>query len=159
VPNRQQRVKASGAALVSRRIAACVDVATGAVIARQRDRFNVKEMDRFFYSVEQHYPEADVIPIALDNWLVHFHEYVQRHLAARHSRMRLLPLPTYAPWTNPVEKLWRKLAEDLLRQHPFGRRWQDLKAQLADWFADLEQGSAELLHQSSFRRFTYVLAV
>ena len=95
-PKGGKGAKATGAALVTRRIAGCLDVATGAVIARQRDRFNVKEMYRFFYFVEKHYPDADVIYIALDNWPVHFHGYVRDHLAARHSRIRLLPLPTYA---------------------------------------------------------------
>ena len=88
--------KATGAALVTRRIAGCVDIASGAVIARQRDRFNVKEMYRLFYFVEKQYPDADVIYIALDNWPVHFHGYVRDHLEARSSRIRLLPLPTYA---------------------------------------------------------------
>jgi len=42
--------KATGAALVTRRLAGCLDVASGAVIARQLDRFTLKEMDRFFTS-------------------------------------------------------------------------------------------------------------
>lgn len=95
-PKGGKGAKATGAALVTRRIAGCVDVASGAVIARQRDRFNVKEMYRFFDFVEKQYPEADVIYIALDNWPVHFHGDVRDHLAARRSRVRLLPLPTYA---------------------------------------------------------------
>ena len=138
--------KATGRALKTRRIAACLDVATGAVIARQRDHFNVKEMYRFFYDVEQHYPLAAVIDIALDNWPVHFHGYVRDHLAQRQSRIRLLPLPTYAPWTNPTEKVWLKLCQELLVQHPFGTRWEELKQAITDWFAQFSEGSEELLH-------------
>lgn len=104
--------------MITRRLAGCVDVASGAVIVRQRDRFNVKEMYRFFYFVEKQYPDADVIYIALDKWPVHFHGYVSDHLAARHSRIRLLPLPTSAPWTNPMEKVWLKLVREILTQHP-----------------------------------------
>lgn len=139
--------KATGAALVTRRLAGCVDGASGAVIVRQRDRFNVKEMYRFFYFVEKQYPDADVIYIALDNWPVHFHGYVTDHLAARNSRIRLLPLPTYAPWTNPMEKVWLKLVREWLTQHAYGTRWQALKEGLTRWFDDLRQGSAELLHE------------
>lgn len=138
--------KATGGALTTRRIAACVDVATGAVISRQRDHFNVKEMYRFFWYVEQQYPQADVIYLALDNWPVHFHPYVLEHLARYHSRIRFLRLPTYAPWTNPVEKVWLLLYEDLLDQHPFGQCWQALKEAITQWFAQRRDGSAELLH-------------
>ena len=95
-PRGGKGAKATGAAGVTRRLAGCVDEALGAVIVRQRDRFNVKEMYRFFYFIEKQYPDADVIYIALDNWPVHFHGYVRDHLAARNSRIRLLPLPTYA---------------------------------------------------------------
>ena len=146
-PRGGKGTKATGAELVTRRIAGCVDVASGAVIARQRDRFNVKEMARFFSYVEKHYPEADVIYIALDNWPVHFHGYVSDHLAARHSRIRLLRLPTYAPWTNPFEKVWLKLSRELLTQHPYGTRWPDLKALITRWFDELREGSAEMLHE------------
>lgn len=121
-------------------------MASGEVIARQRDRFNVKEMYRFFYFVEQQYPLADVIYIALDNWPVHFHGYVQDHLAKRQSRIRLLRLPTYAPWTNPTEKVWLKLCKDVLQQHPYGTRWIELKQAITDWFAQFSDGSEDLLH-------------
>lgn len=146
-PCASKGAKASGAALETRRLAGCVDVASGAVMVRQRDHFNVKEMYRFFYSVEKQYPEADVISMALDNWPVHFHGYVRDHLAARNSRIRLLPLPTYAPWTNPMEKVWLKLSRELLTQHPYGTRWQELKEVITRWFDELREGSAELLHE------------
>jgi DDE superfamily endonuclease len=43
-PSGGQGAKATGAALLTRRLAGCVDVASGAVIVGQADRFNVKEM-------------------------------------------------------------------------------------------------------------------
>ncbi len=144
--------KASGHALKTRRIAACLDVATGEVIARQRDRFNVKEMYRFFFHVEQHYPLADVIYIALDNWPVHFHAYVQDHLARRRSRIRLLRLPTYAPWTNPVEKLWLKLSQHLLTQHHLGTKWETLKQTITNWFLKYAPCHEELTQQDFLLR-------
>lgn len=139
--------KATGGALKTRRLAGVVDVATGAVIVRQRDRFTVQEMARFFRFVEKQYPDADVIYIALDNWPVHFHGFVRDYLAAKAPRIRLLSLPTYAPWTNPMEKVWLKFCREFLSQHPYGMCWQDLKVAISDWFADLREGSAELLHE------------
>jgi transposase len=139
--------KATGAALMTRRLAGCVDVATGAVIVRPRDRFNVKEMYRFFYFVEKQYPDADIMYIALDNWPLHFHGDVTDHLKARNSRIRWLRLPTYAPWTNPMEKVWLKFSRERLPQHPFGTKWTLLKEMIARWFDTHREGSAELLHE------------
>ncbi len=73
-------------------------------------------MYRSFRLVERRYQEAERISIALDNWPVHFHPFVLEELAKRHSRIELLPLPTYAPWTNPMEKVWGLLAKDVLNQ-------------------------------------------
>ncbi len=40
------------------------------------------------------------------------------HLLAKleGTAIRLLRLPSYAPWTNPMEKVWRKLRQELLHQ-------------------------------------------
>lgn len=130
----------------SRRIAASIEVNTGVLIARQRSRFNVKEMYRYFRLVEKRYPRAERITIALDNWPVHFHAFVLEELAKRHSRIELLPLPTYAPWTNPTEKVWGLLAKDVLNQHDFVEDWPGLQQAVTDWLASYDQGSQALLH-------------
>jgi len=47
------------------------------------------------------------LTIAWDNWPIHKH--VQVEAVAAEQRITLLYVPTYAPWTNPIEKLWRWL--------------------------------------------------
>src|SRR6266567_1050327 len=143
----QAGAKATGAESELLRLAGVLDVATGQVLVRRRQRFNVKEMYRFFYHVEQHYPQADVIYIALDNWPVHFHPYDQEHLAAIHSKIRLLPLPTYAPWTNPIEKFWLKLNREFMKQHPFGLDAAAFRDALDVWLDKHREESAALLHE------------
>lgn len=139
-------LKAIGVGTQTRRIAACLDIRTGAVIARQRNGFPVQEMYYFFRYVERHYPKAERIFIAVDNWPVHFHPFVLENLAKQHSRIQLFSLPTYAPWTNPTEKIWLKLCQEVLDQHPFGRDWRGLQQAIASWFKPLELGSLSLLH-------------
>ena len=155
-PSASKGTKATGAALVTRRLAGCVDVASGAVIVRQRDRFNVKEMYRFFSFVEKQYPEADVIYIALDNWPVHFHGYVSDHLAARNSRIRLLPLPTYAPWTNPMEKVWLRFNEDVSHMHPHWAKWQPWRLRIDDWIAQVRPPSQAMLQATGVASLSYL---
>jgi transposase len=143
---RDAKLARQAATAQRRRIAASLEVNTGVVIARQRSRFNVKEMYRYLRLVEKRYPKAERVTIALDNWPVHFHPFVLEELAKRHSRIELLPLPTYAPWTNPTEKLWGLLAKDELNQHAFVEDWSGLKQAVTDWFTKYEHGSLDLLH-------------
>lgn len=87
---------ATGVGTQLRRIAACLDITSGSVIARQREGYSVQEMYYFFRFVERHYRSAEHIFIALDNWPVHFHPYVLETLEQRHSLIHFLRLPTYA---------------------------------------------------------------
>lgn len=141
--------RARGTSSQTRRIAGCLNVATGAVIARQRNHFDLKEMYRFLWFVERtikkQFPQVRRIYIALDNWPVHFHPKVLAELEKRHSCIQLLSLPTYAPWTNPMEKVWRKLCQEVLDLHEFGKDWDGLKKAISEWFDDLRDGSTDLL--------------
>jgi len=122
-----------------------VDIHTGALIAWQRSTFVVAEVVKFLRHVEVQYPAAQTIFVAWDNWTNHVHPYVQDALAASGSRIRLLFLPTYAPWANPMEKVWLKLDQDVLDQHPFGQDWQELKQAVAQWLQQKHKGSMDLL--------------
>jgi transposase len=73
---------------------------------------------------------------------VHFHGYVLDTLREHHSRIALLPLPTYAPWTNPIEKVWRKFNQDLFHMHPWSEDWQRLRQEVTRW---LQAASEDLL--------------
>jgi transposase len=139
--------KATGSASRLNRLAGALDVASGQVITRRRARFPVQEMYRFFYYVEQHYPDAKIIYIALDNWPVHFHGYVRDNLARIKSKIRLLPLPTYAPWTNPIEKFWLKLNREFMSQHPYGQDEKAFREALDLWLDKHREESAALLHE------------
>jgi hypothetical protein len=126
-----------------RRVAACLDALTGRLIAWQRSRTGRDVLARFFREVAAAYPAAETVYIALDNWPVHFHPEVITALAG--TKVRLLRLPTYAPWTNPVEKVWRRLYEEVLHHHEFRDDWDRLKELVTTWLARWADTSPELL--------------
>lgn len=126
------------------RIAGALNPLNGELICRLRSRYPVKDFYRFLYFVAQHYPKAERIYIILDNWQVHFHPYVLEHLQKQCPQVELVPLPTYAPWANPIEKVWLKLHQDILDQHPFQDAWKQLKQAVQDWCNRYEVGSSEL---------------
>lgn len=148
-PLSERGQKATGASAAKVRLAGCVDAMTGRVVWRRRGRYNVKEMYRYFYYVQKQYPQAKVIYLALDNWPVHFHPYVQEHLTSMKpaNRLRFLPLPTYAPWTNPTEKYWRKLSREWLCFHPYAGDKQEFVRELDGWLRRHCDPSPELLHE------------
>lgn len=141
--------KATGTTGETVRLAGCVDALSGRVVWRRRSRYNVKEMYRFFWYVQKQYPQAKVISLALDNWPVHFHPYVQEHLAKMKpvNRIQFLPLPTYAPWTNPTEKYWHKLSREWLRFHPYGGDKPQFIRELDGWLSRHCAPSLALLHE------------
>ena len=133
-----------------RRLAGCLDSATGRFLCWQRYKFDHRTWLAFLLHVEQCYPEAQRIFIVVDNWPVHRHPAVLKALAT--SKITLLYQPTYAPWTNPVEKVWRKLKQDLLHHHPFRDDWDGLQSAVAQWLAQYEAPSQNLLHYAGLLR-------
>jgi hypothetical protein len=80
----------------ARRIAACLDVETGRLLAWQRSHFDHETLLKFYRTVEAAYPQADQVFLIHDNWPVHWRPDVLEGL--RGSKLTLVSLPTYAPW-------------------------------------------------------------
>jgi hypothetical protein len=59
--------------------------------------------------------------------------------------IQIVPLPTYASWTNPIEKLWRKLRQDVTHLHPWANDLSLLRAQIAHFLDQFASGSDDLL--------------
>jgi hypothetical protein len=154
------------------RVTATLDPADGRVVARRAARIRVRELVAFYQELVAAYPQAERIWLIQDNWPVHSHPDVLVALApqAPHSPfvhpanwpsvphawatqqwgalplpIQLVPLPTYASWCNPIEKLWRKLKQEVTHLH----RWADdlpaLGQAIDAFFAQFASGSVDLL--------------
>ena len=62
------------------------------------------------------YRRAKTITLVLDNYIIHKSRKVERWLATN-KKFRLLFLPTYSPWLNPIERLRLSLHETITRNH------------------------------------------
>lgn len=154
------------------RVVAVLNAHTGQVQFRQGARCGIPELVGFYQDVCAAYPAARRLWLAQDNWSIHFHpdvlvslepqafpwpRYVppnwdpepspaaQRRWGHLRLPIQLLPLPTYASWTNPIEKLWRWARQEVLHLH----RWADdltrLRAEFAAFLAQFASGSQALL--------------
>ncbi len=150
------------------RILATLNHCTGQVLYRQSNHTTIATLANFWSDVAQVYAEAERIDIVVDNWPLHYHPDVlaplqaqafahppalpanwptQPSAHAKHDNLpiRLLPLPTYASWLNPIEKLWRKLKQEWLHLHRYSDDWLALKAHIAAFLDTFATGSDALL--------------
>jgi hypothetical protein len=90
------------------------------------------------------YPEAEQIYAIQDNWSIHKHPDV---LEALKQWPQIVPvwLPTYAPWLNPIEKLWRWLRQDVLKLHRLAADWQAVRERVRQFLDQFAHGSLRLL--------------
>jgi putative transposase len=126
-----------------RRIMATLDIYDGRVVFHTAKQIGAKALARFLKKLRTAYgPDVRVV-LVWDNWPVHYHPLVLE--AAREHRIELLYLPTYAPWTNPIEKLWKKLREELLHLHRHSDKWMELRRRVDEYLAKLDRANPELL--------------
>jgi hypothetical protein len=91
------------------------------------------------------YPKkVELIYVIQDNWNMHRHPDV---LTALEDSPRIKPvwLPTYAPWLNPIEKLWRWLRQDVLKMHRWVADWPQVKQRVHAFLDQFAHGSPALL--------------
>ncbi|MFN8441632.1 MAG: IS630 family transposase [Caldilineaceae bacterium] len=84
------------------------------------------------------YAWADRIFVAQDNWSIHKHEDVTTALA-KLPTIQPVWLPTYSPWLNPIEKLWRWLRHDILTAHRLASDWPLLRKHVNGFLTSLPQ--------------------
>ena len=139
----QPRPAHTPGANTKRRMMATLDIYDGRVVSHTAKQIGAKALARFLRKLRIAYGPTLRIVLVWDNWPVHYHPLVVE--AAREQRIELLYLPTYAPWTNPIEKLWKKLREELLHLHRLSDRWMELRRRVDQYLAALDRKNPELL--------------
>jgi hypothetical protein len=132
------------------RIIGALDANVGRLHYLQSPRAGARELLRFYRALMADYPQAETIYVAQDNWPVHFLPHLLASLQG--MPIRLLRLPTYAPWTNPVEKVWLKLRQELLHQHDYQDDWVDLQAAVQRWLEQAQQDPDGLRRYTGLKR-------
>lgn len=152
-----------------------MDIKTGKVIYPLIGRLTTAALVRFYHKVRHAYPQASRIWVVQDNWPVQLHPEVlvalepQERLypvnwspswkgrqgpspsalrrAAKQAPLpiQIVQLPTYASWCNPIEKLWRKLKQEVMHLHRWAADLPQLRDRIRAFLAGYADGSLELL--------------
>lgn len=149
------------------RVVGTLDHATGRVVALQQGKIGVPALRRFYQGLADAYPGRRIF-LVVDNWPVHYHPDLLAALEPQDSPfpfrrppswpaepgprakrldlpIQLVPLPTYSPWLNPIEKLWRKLQQDVLHLHRLANDLPALRARVLAFLNRFADGSLDLL--------------
>jgi DDE superfamily endonuclease len=152
----------------SGRIIGGLNALSGQTTSLIASKIGLNQMVKFWQELCAAYPEAEVIYVVVDNWPIHFHPDVLAALEPQRTSwelktppswptepsprakrlnlpIQLLPLPTYASWCNPIEKVWRWLKQELLSLHRYADDWPTLKQKVKEFLDRFRNGSEELL--------------
>jgi transposase len=99
----------------------------------------------FLEQLAQAYPTVERLFLILDNWPVHLQPEVLA--TAERCHIELVFLPTYAPWLNPIEKLWDALKAEVLRHHRLAGSWKEVRREVEGFLDHYADGSPELLYR------------
>lgn len=126
-----------------RRVVGALDVVTGRVHYATASKMGVVGLRQHLRQLRAAYGPARALTLVWDNWPIHFDPRVVAEAAAQ--RITVLRLPTYAPWLNPIEKLWKWLKAEVLRLHPWSDAWDQLQVHVAAFLDSFAHGSPALV--------------
>ncbi|MBL4896985.1 MAG: IS630 family transposase [Erythrobacter sp.] len=125
------------------RIVGAINAQNGGLYYESAAKITVKRLCQFLESLRDQYPNVKIY-LVLDNW-----HNVHRHpiTIAKLQELGIIALwqPTYMPQSNPIERLWWHLSEQLLRIHRYSDDWQQLKQRVSDWLDPFLRPSQKLL--------------
>ena len=154
------------------RVIAAVDALSGQVTFSQGAKTDLPRIVGFYKALREAHPEAERVYAVQDNWPIHYHPDVLCALEPQQTRwplktpahwpkepsskarekwgewklpIQITPLPTYASWTNPIEKLWRWAKQEVLYLHPWSERLDELREQFKGFLERFADGSEALL--------------
>jgi transposase len=113
---------------------AALSTLDGRVIARTETRHTHVEWLRFLRQIERETPPQLTLHLVVDNYATHKHPAVKAWLA-RHPRVQSHFTPTSSSWLNLVERFFRDLTEQVVREGSF-RSVGELVRSIEAWLAE-----------------------
>ena len=154
------------------RLLGAMDAETGRLFYRQAPSVGREKLTDLYQEMVEFY-QGERLWVVQDNTPFHFHTDVlqgleaqvwpRAHPAFEYARppqwpdptdameadgelpLQIVPLPTYASWLNPIERLWRWLKQEVLHLHPYAGNWGKLKRGVRSFLERFAKRSEALL--------------
>ena len=101
-----------------------VDYHTGQTVVLIHRRKRRPEVAELLETLLQKHPRGKVY-VAWDNSNTHEDDEIEAVVRGAAGRLILLYLPTYSPWLNPIEMLWRHFRREVTHCELFGGEFRD----------------------------------
>lgn len=148
---RQPKIRYSHRSNRRMRVVGFMDAVKGKVLSWDFSSVTLPRLRQCLAGVSQSYAKAYKIYIAWDNWPNHFHPTVLDFLG-KDPRISIIPLPTYAPWLNPIEKLWRLIHQSVTHAHPWSDDFIKFRESVREKIGRFSLESPALLHYVGLSR-------
>lgn len=97
-------------------VAGALNAHTGKLVWAEHGHKNTTLFVKLLESLRATYRRARRIQLILDNYIIHKSEQAQRWLSAN-RKFRLFFQPTYSPWVNQIERLWKTMHDTITLNH------------------------------------------
>jgi len=118
-----------------------IDVETLDVTVVSGEAVNSETTIDLFKEIERQYPLAMAIYIILDNARYYHSKQMKAYLT--NSRIRLVPLPSYSPNLNLIERLWHFFKKKVLYNQYF-EKFKDFEKATMNFFTNIGDHKDEL---------------
>lgn len=120
-----------------------VNYHTGETVVQFERHKRRKEIAQLLEALLQKHPTGTIY-VAWDNVNTHEENEVEAVVRGAAGRLVLLSLPTYSPWLNPIEMLWRHFRREVTHCELFETK-QALLAAARDFFDRYNQSPENIL--------------
>jgi transposase len=120
-----------------------VNYHTGETVVLIRKRKRRREVAELLQALLDRHPTGTVY-VAWDNATTHQDDAVEAVVRGAAGRLVLLYLPTYSPWLNPIEMLWRQFRREVTHCELFPSMQAVIQAAYA-FFHRCSQSPAQVL--------------
>jgi transposase len=100
-----------------RYLAGALDARSGELLCVSSSKKDSWLFIRLLVSLCKRYPDAKVIHVIVDNYVIHTSEWTRWALKGAGGRIKLHFLPTYSPKHNKIERVWEDLHANVTRNH------------------------------------------
>lgn len=140
----QPRMRYANGNNTKMRVVGYLNAISGAVHAEEMPEVSTRRLAHSVAQISAWYPQAENIYLVWDNWPNHASRLVLEALR-KQPRVHILWLPTYAPWLNAIEKVWRWLKQRVVHAHPWCDDFRQFRDTVMSSLNQFVNGSEEIL--------------
>jgi transposase len=120
-----------------------IDIESLGVTVVSGEAVNSETTIDLFNAIEAQYPLALTIYIILDNARYYHSKQMKEYLASSSSRIKLIPLPSYSPNLNLIERLWHFFKKKVL-YNQYYEKFKDFEKAVMKFFTNIGNYRDEL---------------